>query len=104
MFIIFLPNNWCSSYCVSDKGEEINNQYYIENFLKPVVKALENDCPKCGAIYLKILHDNARPHVHENVNNFLTEHDIALQIWLLVIFGFSAWQKVNLIVIRALKV
>ena len=44
--------------------------------MKPVVKALENDRPKCGARNLKILHDSARPHVHENINNFLTEHGI----------------------------
>ena len=59
------------------RGETINNQYYIENCLKPVVKALEIDRPKCGTRNLKILHDNARPHVHQNVNNFLTEHGIS---------------------------
>ena len=41
-----------------------------------MVKALEIGCPKSGTKNLKILHDNARPHVHKNVNNFLTEHGI----------------------------
>ena len=41
-----------------------------------MVKALELDRPKSGTKNLKILHDNARPHVHKNVNNFLTDHGI----------------------------
>ena len=57
-------------------GEKIDNKYYFENCLKPVVKALEIDRPQCGAINTKILHDNDRPHVHKNVDNFLKENGI----------------------------
>ena len=62
---------------IAGKGEKIKNQYYIENCLKPMVKALEIDRPKCGTRNLKILHDNARPNVLQNVNKFLKEHVIS---------------------------
>ena len=78
MFSIFFRSTGVVHIDCAEKGEKINNQYYIENCLKPVVTALESDRPKCGTKNLKILHDNARPHVHENVNNFLTEHGIGI--------------------------
>ena len=58
------------------KGETISYEYWIENCLKPLVKVLQIDRPKCDITNLKIHHDNARPHVHTNVNNFLTQHGI----------------------------
>lgn len=77
MFSIFFRTTGVVHIDAAGKGEKINNQYYIENCLKPVVKALEIDRSKCGSRNLKILHDNARPHVHQNVNNFLKEHGIS---------------------------
>ena len=76
MFSIFFRTTGVVHIDAAGKGETINNQYYIENCLKPVVKALEIGRPKSGTKNLKILHDNARPHVHKNVNNFLTDHGI----------------------------
>ena len=58
MFSIFFRTTGVVHIDAAGKGEKINNQYYIENCLKPVVKALEINCPKCGTRKLKILHDN----------------------------------------------
>ena len=40
MFSIFFRTNGVVNIDAAGKGEKINNQYYIENCLKPVVKAL----------------------------------------------------------------
>ena len=78
MFSIFFRTTGVVHIDCASMGETINNQCYIENCLKPVIKALEIDRPKCVAKNLKILHDNARPHVHANVNNFLIKHGIGI--------------------------
>ena len=76
MFCVFFKSTGVLHIDCACRGEKIDNIYYIENCLKPVVKALENDRSKCGAKNMKILHDNARPHVHKNVDNFLMENGI----------------------------
>ena len=64
--ILFVSKNHAAGM-----GETINNQYLIENCLKPVVKALEIGRPnRSGTKNLKILHDNAQPHVHKNVKKY----------------------------------
>ena len=60
------------------KGSTIDNNYYIENCLKPLVGEMELQRPKTGVKNMKILHDNARPHTHKNVHNFLESQGIAL--------------------------
>ena len=70
MFSIFFRTTGVVHIDAAGKGETIKNQYYIKNCLKPVVKALEIGRHKSGTKNLKILHDNAQPHVHKNVNNF----------------------------------
>ena len=78
MFGIFFRTTAVVHIDCANKGQTIDNLYYIENFLKPVVKTLERDRPKCGAKSLNILIENARTDVHENVNNFLKEHSIGI--------------------------
>ena len=70
MFRVFFKSTGVIHIDCAYRGEKIDNIYYIENCLKPVVKALKIDRPECGAKSIKILHDNARPHIHKNVDNF----------------------------------
>ena len=44
--------------------------------MKPIVDTLNKERPASGAKTYKIHHDNARPHVHKSVDNFLKEHGI----------------------------
>ena len=76
MFSVFFKSTGVIHIVYAYSGEKIDNNYYIENCLKPVVKALKIDRAQCGAKNMKILHDNARPHVHKNVDNFLKENSI----------------------------
>jgi [histone H3]-lysine36 N-dimethyltransferase SETMAR len=61
-----------------ERGKTIDNKYYIENCLKPAIKTVKELRVKSGTTNLKILHDNARPHVHKNVNNFLKSEGITI--------------------------
>ena len=57
-----------------DVGATINQEYFINKSLKQAVKAIQKERPRTGVTNMKILFDNARPHVHADVNNFLMEH------------------------------
>ena len=48
MLSIFFRTTGVVHIDAAGKGEIINNQYYIENCMKPVVKALEIGRPKSG--------------------------------------------------------
>ncbi len=54
-----------------EKGKTINHELYIEECLKPIVKILKNERPIGGAKNMKFHHDNARPHIHKNVLEYL---------------------------------
>jgi histone-lysine N-methyltransferase SETMAR len=77
MFSVFFKTTGVLHIDCACKGEKIDNNYYIENCLKPVILAIKNDRIVSGTKQMKILHDNARPHVHQNVDNFLKDNGIA---------------------------
>ncbi|CAM4823498.1 unnamed protein product [Rotaria magnacalcarata] len=54
----------------------IDHDYYIENCLKPVVKEIRKQRKSNGTKGIKLLHDNASPHRHSDVINYLTEEGI----------------------------
>ncbi|CAF3229562.1 unnamed protein product [Rotaria socialis] len=62
-------------HCV-DEGKIIDYNYYIENFLKLVIKDLLKQRRSAGTKGIELLHDNARPHIHSDVINYLTEEGI----------------------------
>ena len=76
MFTIFFKNDGPVLITYLERGQTIDAESYIENCLKPIVSTLNLERPRSGAKSYKIHHDNARPHVHKSVNNFLTEHGI----------------------------
>ena len=59
-----------------ETGQTINAKYYIKNCLKPVIACLEDQRPSTGAKNLKILHDNAKPHVAKIVKTYLESEGI----------------------------
>ena len=100
LFTIFFKSTGPILITYLDRGETIKYSSYIENCLKPIVKTLENERPSVGAKSIRIHHDNARPHVHETVNNFLMEQGIKKirhppysPVLLHVIFGYSVILK-----------
>lgn len=57
-------------------GKTIDHQYYINKWLEPAFSAICKVRKSKCLNNIRLLHDNARPHIHKNVNNFLTEHGI----------------------------
>ncbi|CAF4420278.1 unnamed protein product, partial [Rotaria sp. Silwood2] len=55
-----------------------DHNYYIENCLKPVVKEIWKQRKSAGTKGIKLLQDNARPHIHSDVINYLTEEGIII--------------------------
>ena len=54
-----------------EKGKTINHESYIKETLKPLVKVINFVRPEMGCKNLKFHHDNAKPHVHQEVVAFL---------------------------------
>jgi [histone H3]-lysine36 N-dimethyltransferase SETMAR len=63
--------------CVK-KGESITADYYIRNCLSPAIQAINQQRPTSGTTNMKILHDNAKPHVTLSVRNYLDRKGIAI--------------------------
>ena len=61
-----------------DRGETVDSETYIRNCLELIITTLNNQRKITGARNIKIHHDNARPHVHSTVNNFIKEHGMIL--------------------------
>ncbi|CAF4243266.1 unnamed protein product, partial [Rotaria sp. Silwood2] len=55
-----------------------DHNYYIENCLKPVVKEIWKQRKSAGTKGVKLLQDNARPHIHSDVINYFTEEGIII--------------------------
>ncbi|CAF4004900.1 unnamed protein product [Rotaria sordida] len=53
------------------RGQTIDHQYYINNCLRPVIDEIRNQRPSLGVQSIKLHHDNGRPHMHEDVVNYL---------------------------------
>ena len=59
-------------------GDTITGQYYEINCLKPIIREINKQRPVTGAQNLKFLHDNARPHVTQNVTVCLNRAGITI--------------------------
>jgi len=78
LFSIFLKSNGPVLIHAVDDGKTIDHNYYIENCLKPVVKEIWKQRKSNGTKGIKLLQDNARPHIHSDVINYLTEEGIEI--------------------------
>jgi hypothetical protein len=56
-----------------ERGKTITAAHYVKNCLKPLVKALNMERPTAGTKSMKMLHDNARPHVAQPVISYLVQ-------------------------------
>lgn len=72
--IFFKANGWVAVHAL-DKGQTLDRTYYIENCLQLVVKTLKKERPNSGMRGLKLLHDNAKPHVNSEVLTYLRDQE-----------------------------
>ncbi|CAM4960467.1 unnamed protein product [Rotaria socialis] len=76
LFSIFFKSNAPVLIHAVDNDETIDHDYYIENCLKPVVKEIRKQRKSNGTKGIKLLRDNASPHRHSDVINYLTQEGI----------------------------
>lgn len=65
-------------YIEAERGSTINANNYIENSLNPVIQAVNRQRPISGTTNMKILHDNARPHITKTVKDHLNQARITI--------------------------
>jgi len=78
LFSIFFRSNGALMVHSMDSGEKMDRFYYINNCLKPVVKEIRKQRPITGTHAIKLLHDNARAHDAQKVQDYLKEEGINL--------------------------
>lgn len=74
--IFFKSNGWLWIHALDSK-KTIDANYYINNCLAPTIEEVKKQRPISGVKGIKLLHDNAQPHVAEEVENFLREEGIS---------------------------
>jgi len=78
LFSIFFKSNGWLWIHAADSGQTIDGNYYIDNCLEPTIEELKKQRPISGVKGIKLLHDNAKPHVAIEVKNFLREEGISV--------------------------
>ena len=73
IFSVFFKRSDVVHLCYLESGKTINHEKYIDDCLKSIVKVLKKERPVTGAKNIKFHHDNARPHVHKSVKEYLLE-------------------------------
>ena len=73
LFYIFFRSTGFVYVGYVEKGQTITGDYYIQNCLKPVENEMRRQRPKSGLTNLKLLHDNARPHVQKAVKGHFNQ-------------------------------
>ena len=76
MFFVFFKSTGPVFVTYVDKGKTVDNQFYIKSCLRYVVEEINKQRPLSGTKNVKLLHDNARPHVHSNVLSYLERKGI----------------------------
>ena len=61
--------------CLSN-GKTIREKNYLDNCLKPILQKVREERVLSGAKNIKVLHDNANPHVAKIVKTYLENEDI----------------------------
>lgn len=53
------------------RGQTMDHEYYINNCLQPLLEEIKHQRPSYGKNRILLHHDNGRPHVHQNVSDYL---------------------------------
>lgn len=78
MFSIMFKSTGALHVHCAKSGETITGDYYIRYCLSPTVREINEQRPISGTTNMKILHDNARPHVTQGVRTYLDRKGIAI--------------------------
>ena len=78
MFCVFFKTTGPLLVTYVEKGKTIDNIFYVENCLEPLFAEVRKQRKISGLHGLKLLHDNARPHIHSNTINFIQSNGVTI--------------------------
>ena len=78
MFYVFFKTTGVVHLGDVEKRDTITGQYCERNCLKPVIRKINKQRPVTDTQNSKFLHDNARPHVTQNVTGCLNRAGITI--------------------------
>jgi len=78
LFSIFFRSNGPLWIHALDSDQTIDQDYYINYCLGPAIEEIIKERPISGTKGIKLLHDNAKPHVAKDVLNFLKDKGVNL--------------------------
>jgi histone-lysine N-methyltransferase SETMAR len=78
LFSIFFKSNGSMLIHRIERGRNIDHHYYINQCLRPLIDEIKRQRPSYGTRGIKILHDNARPHVHNRTSDYLESEGLTI--------------------------
>lgn len=78
LFSIFFKSTGPVLVHAVEKGKKVNRFYYMDKCLKPVIKEIHRQRPSSGLKNMKLLHDGASSHAHEDVLKYLKDEGLNL--------------------------
>lgn len=78
MFTVFFKSTGVVLIDCLESGKTISAKYYRDNCLKPALAKVREERPTSGSKNMKILHDNAKPHVAKIVKDYLSSEGLTI--------------------------
>ena len=78
MFTVFFKSTGVVLIDYLESGKTITAKYYRNNCLKPALEKVMEERPTSGMKNMKILHDNAKPHVAKIVKEYLNNEGLTI--------------------------
>jgi histone-lysine N-methyltransferase SETMAR len=78
MFSIFFKSTGVVHLTYLESGKTIDNNSYLNDCLKPLVKRINEQRPTSSTNNMKFHHDNARPHIHSSVKEYLKSQNFII--------------------------
>ena len=61
-----------------ERGQTIDHEYYIDNCLQPVLEEIKHQRPSYGTNRILLHHDNGKPHIHQDVSDYLESEGLTI--------------------------
>ncbi|CAF1154736.1 unnamed protein product [Adineta ricciae] len=71
LFSIFFKSTGPQLVHHVERGQTIDQEYYIDNCLQPLVEEIKQQRPSYGTNRILLHHDNGKPHIHRDVSSYL---------------------------------
>lgn len=78
LYYIFFRSTGLVHIGFVEKGKTMTSDCYITDCLEPVYLSMGRQRPKAGLAHMRLLHDNARPHVTKEVKSSLETQGVKL--------------------------